>query len=101
MAFVFLTKPYFCGQSPLCMDLSSAVGLQRAKQRIEKCFPLVGTLEKLNGTLALMEKLYPERWFKGIKNFYHSRHPGKCYFVLAEHIYLGGTFPTDKALIRK
>ena len=51
------------------MNSNSEIGLDLARQNIVKHFPLVGTLERINETMSLMEKIYPEKWFKGLKQF--------------------------------
>ena len=69
---VSIVQPYFCGQSDGCLDHRSQWALDRAKENIEKSYPVVGVLEMLETTLEVMEAAYPEL-FKGLGDFYHSK----------------------------
>ena len=51
------------------MDHRSQWALDRAKENIEKSYPIVGVLEMLQTTLQVMEFEYPVL-FRGLKDFY-------------------------------
>ena len=54
----------FCGHNLDCAKFNSEEVLQRAKANVEKFFPVVGVLENLNQSLAVMEDRLPHI-FKG------------------------------------
>jgi dermatan/chondrotin sulfate uronyl 2-O-sulfotransferase UST len=54
----------FCGHDLGCSIFNSLEVMQRAKANVEKFYPVVGVLENLNKSLAVMEKLLPNV-FKG------------------------------------
>ncbi|GFG32926.1 hypothetical protein Cfor_10405, partial [Coptotermes formosanus] len=64
-----LTIPYFCGQEEWCMTLNDQRSLTRAKANVERYFPVVGILEELNATLALLEDRLPY-FFRGLQKIY-------------------------------
>ncbi|XP_044732111.1 uronyl 2-sulfotransferase-like [Chrysoperla carnea] len=64
-----LTIPYFCGQDPECRILNNEWALQRAKNNVERYYPVVGVLEELNSTLRILESKLPY-FFKGIQKVY-------------------------------
>ncbi|XP_069691141.1 uronyl 2-sulfotransferase-like [Periplaneta americana] len=64
-----LTIPYFCGHYDWCSALNDQRALERAKANVERYFPVVGILEELNATLALLENKIPY-FFRGIQTIY-------------------------------
>ena len=56
----FLFQPYFCGHWNFCRQFGSQSGLQRAKENIEKFFPIVGITGQMQQSILLAEKLIPE-----------------------------------------
>ena len=54
----------FCGHDPFCKSFNSARVLQRAKENMERSFPVVGVIENLNQTLQVLEHRLPNV-FKG------------------------------------
>ncbi|KDR15463.1 uronyl 2-sulfotransferase-like [Zootermopsis nevadensis] len=77
-----LTIPYFCGHQDWCTLLNEQRALETAKANVERYFPVVGILEELNATLALLEKRLPY-FFRGVQKIYfqdlmeprHNRNP--------------------------
>ncbi|EEB17124.1 Uronyl 2-sulfotransferase, putative [Pediculus humanus corporis] len=66
-----LAIPYFCGQEPKCRILNDEWALRKAKENVENYFPVVGILEELNMTLAVLESKLP-MFFKGVQNVYFN-----------------------------
>lgn len=64
-----LSIPYFCGQDSRCGDSNDPWALRQAKANIEKYFPVVGVLEELNATLAVLESKLP-LFFTGVRELY-------------------------------
>ncbi|KAK6638435.1 hypothetical protein RUM44_008864 [Polyplax serrata] len=64
-----LTIPYFCGQESRCRLLNDKWALQKAKENVDAYFPVVGVLEELNKTLAVLEDRIPI-FFKGVQHVY-------------------------------
>ena len=64
-----LLKAYFCGQHAYCMQYDSKKAATEAKMNIEKYYKLVGLTERLDDTWKLMEKEYPDAYFKGFYEF--------------------------------
>ena len=60
---------YFCGHHPECSKLGSRVALQIAKHNVDHNFAVVGLLEHLNETMAVLEDKLPQ-FFSGAKNYY-------------------------------
>ena len=54
----------FCGHDLACAAFNSEEVLQRAKANVDKFYPVVGVLENLNQSLAVMEHKLPHV-FKG------------------------------------
>ena len=57
--------PFFCGDSEVCRTIGSRDALEQAKNNIVKNFVMVGILEDLDMTHAVMECLMPHL-FKGL-----------------------------------
>ncbi|XP_077498248.1 heparan sulfate 2-O-sulfotransferase pipe [Amblyomma americanum] len=66
-----LMVPYFCGHDPRCLLVQNSWALDRARQNIERHFSVVGVLEDLNLTLALLEWHIP-RFFRGATELYRK-----------------------------
>ena len=64
-------QPYFCGQHDECQRVGSEWALKRAKQNVEKWYPLVGVLESFDQTLSLLELVLP-KFFRGVKHVYED-----------------------------
>ena len=60
---------YFCGHHPDCSKLGSRTALQIAKDIVEHNFAVVGVLELLNESLAVMEHKLPQ-FFSGLTEQY-------------------------------
>ncbi len=72
MALFFpLLKPYFCGHRGECMEHGSAWALAEAKRNVERYYPVVGVIERLNDTLRVMEDALPT-FCRNISEFYHK-----------------------------
>ncbi len=69
--FSYYTQPYFCGHSEECLILGSQWAGQKAKENIDKYFPVVGVLEHFGASLRLFEKILP-KYFKGIEKKYQK-----------------------------
>ena len=52
------------------MVLGSNWALSRAKDNVERAYPVVGVLEELDTTLAVLEDKLP-RFFKGVQELYN------------------------------
>lgn len=52
-----------------CRILNNEWALQRAKNNVERYYPVVGVLEELNSTLRILESKLPY-FFKGIQKVY-------------------------------
>jgi dermatan/chondrotin sulfate uronyl 2-O-sulfotransferase UST len=63
---------FFCGQWPVCTQPKSRVALARALTAMETEYSVVGVLEQLNTSLAVMEALLP-RWFLGASSLYQRQ----------------------------
>lgn len=66
-----LMVPYFCGHDPRCTLVQNSWALERAQRNIERRFSVVGVLEDLNLTLALLETHIP-RFFGGATELYRK-----------------------------
>ncbi|XP_077544909.1 heparan sulfate 2-O-sulfotransferase pipe [Haemaphysalis longicornis] len=67
-----LSVPYFCGHDNRCLSVQNTWALNTALRNIERHYAVVGVLEDLNVTLALLEKLLP-RFFRGASEVYGKR----------------------------
>lgn len=56
--------------------LNDKWAIQRAKENVDKYFPVVGILEELNSTLAVLEAKIP-MFFKGVQHMYYRELLGK------------------------
>lgn len=66
-----LSIPYFCGHEPYCRELGNRAALARAKQHLTQHYAVVGTLEELNATLAVLEDVLPQ-FFTGVTQLYYK-----------------------------
>ena len=66
---------YFCGQDYECSLHGSRIALNMAKSNVEKYYPVVGILERMEESLKVMEIMLPE-FLSGIVNIY-EKHPLK------------------------
>jgi len=55
---------YFCGHAPECSELGNPAALQRAKENVDRHFVVVGVLEHLEESLAVLEARLPQ-YFTG------------------------------------
>lgn len=63
---------YFsCSCIHFISPFNSQEALDKAKRNVEETYAVVGILEDLNTTFAVMEHYVP-RFFKGIENIYHG-----------------------------
>ena len=65
--------PYFCGDSEECLILGSRKALEQAKRNIEANFVMVGILEDLSMTHAVLECLLPDQ-FQGLSQQHEQHH---------------------------
>ena len=63
---------YFCGHHPECSKLGSKTALQIAKHNVEHNFAVVGLLEHLNETMAVLEHKLPQ-FFSGASELYREQ----------------------------
>ena len=47
-------QPYFCGHDPRCTEHNSNWALDRAKENVERHFPVVAVLEMFEDSLKVM-----------------------------------------------
>ncbi|XP_018020440.1 heparan sulfate 2-O-sulfotransferase pipe-like isoform X3 [Hyalella azteca] len=66
-----LTIAYFCGHAPYCTELSNEAAYEEAERNLVRHFSVVGVLEELNATLALLENKLP-KYFSGVTELYHQ-----------------------------
>ncbi|XP_037075920.1 heparan sulfate 2-O-sulfotransferase pipe-like [Pollicipes pollicipes] len=62
---------FFCGMDEDCSAFNSEVAMQKAKRNVEKYYAVVGVLEEMNKTLAVLEHYIP-RFFAGAAEIYHE-----------------------------
>ena len=67
----FPLQPHFCGPKPVCFDQSDDYGLSLAISKIKRNYLVVGTLERMEDTLRLIEEKIPP--LKGILDVYKER----------------------------
>lgn len=67
--------PYFCGHEEECAKLNSNWALSRAKNIVDRYYPIVGVLEHLNETAILLEEKLP-LFFRGASEVYTKRISG-------------------------
>jgi len=67
-----LPVAYLCGQEPYCMKIGDRRALRQAKRNVEQSFPVVGVLEELNTSLAILEYELPS-FFKGASHLYYKQ----------------------------
>merc|ERR1711915_685925 len=63
---------YFCGHDEECTQLGNPLALQKAKHNVDKNFKVVGLLEHLDETMAVLENELP-MFFKGVQNLYKGQ----------------------------
>ncbi|XP_046807965.1 heparan sulfate 2-O-sulfotransferase pipe-like isoform X2 [Lucilia cuprina] len=66
---------FFCGHHKDCEPFNSAGALQRAKQKVESEYAVVGSWEDVNVTLNVLENYIP-RYFKGATQLYYDKDTG-------------------------
>lgn len=62
---------FFCGMDDECAKFNSVEAMQRAKANVERYYAVVGVLEEMNKTLAVLENYIP-RFFEGATEIYHE-----------------------------
>jgi hypothetical protein len=63
---------YFCGQDPFCTLVGSQAALNQARAVVEAHYAVVGVMEQLDRTLAVLEHRLP-RFFRGASmTYYHT-----------------------------
>ncbi|XP_069989574.1 heparan sulfate 2-O-sulfotransferase pipe-like isoform X2 [Penaeus vannamei] len=60
---------FFCGQQKECRKFNTEAALQMAKENVERYYSVVGVVEDLNVTLAVLEHYVP-RFFRGATDLY-------------------------------
>ncbi|XP_063590489.1 uronyl 2-sulfotransferase-like [Penaeus indicus] len=71
-----LSIPYFCGHEDYCRELNNIAALNTAKSHVERWYPVVGILEDLNATLAVLQDRLPG-YFEGVLDLYYNQLLGK------------------------
>ena len=66
---------YFCGHHPECSKLGSSIALQLAKHNVDNNFAVVGVLEHLTETMAVLEHTLPQ-FFTGVSEVYRQQETG-------------------------
>ncbi|XP_047476009.1 heparan sulfate 2-O-sulfotransferase pipe-like [Penaeus chinensis] len=67
-----LSIPYFCGHENYCRELNNIAALNTAKSHVERWYPVVGILEDLNATLAVLQDRLPG-YFEGVLDLYYNQ----------------------------
>lgn len=67
-----LPVAYLCGQEEYCMLVANRKALEQAKRNADLFFPVVGVLEELNTTLALLEHKLPS-FFAGASHLFYDQ----------------------------
>lgn len=67
-SYTFRMIPFFCGMEDFCVKPCQA-SLNKAKQNVNRYFPVVGYLENMQGFLELCEKVWPQ-FFRGATKVY-------------------------------
>ena len=70
-----LPVAYLCGQESFCREVGSRQALARAKTNVEQAYPVVGVIELLDDTLAVLEARLPD-FFHGARNLYYGKLKG-------------------------
>lgn len=63
---------FFCGHHVDCLPFNTEGALERAKRAVEENYAVVGVLEEMNTTLAVLEHYVP-RFFEGASDVYWSK----------------------------
>ena len=71
--------PFFCGDSVDCRTLGSPTSVQKAKENIEKHFVMVGVLEHIEESLAVMECKMPDYFKVVIHNIFGNLITGSIF----------------------
>jgi dermatan/chondrotin sulfate uronyl 2-O-sulfotransferase UST len=61
----------FCGQERVCLSFNSEECLRQAKENVERYYSVVGVVEDMNKTLAVMERELPDI-FSGASSLYYT-----------------------------
>ena len=69
---------YFCGQDTRCLEFGTGFALSRAKDHIDRFYPVVGILERLEESIKLSEMILPD-FFGEASLIFDSM---KCWFLL-------------------
>lgn len=62
---------YFCGQDDRCLEYGTEFALRKAKENVERRYPVVVVLERIRESLKVSEKLIP-KLLKGIVETWDS-----------------------------
>jgi hypothetical protein len=71
--------PLKCTCTKHFRELNNQKALERAKANVERYFPVVGILEELNVTLAVLENRLPY-FFRGLQKIYFQDLMGKMLY---------------------
>ena len=66
---------YFCGHDPECTELGNKAAVQKAKENVDRHFEVVGVLEHLEESLAVLENRLPA-FFEGAVQWHQSTDQG-------------------------
>ena len=80
----------FCGHSEICRKFNNPQALQLAKENVQKFYPVVGVMELMNETLAVLEKKLPHFFANASQrydiNFQHHNNRNKMKKPTAKEI---------------
>eukprot|EP00096_Caligus_rogercresseyi_P005346 TRINITY_DN2062_c0_g1_i1.p1 TRINITY_DN2062_c0_g1~~TRINITY_DN2062_c0_g1_i1.p1 ORF type:complete len:559 (-),score=52.45 TRINITY_DN2062_c0_g1_i1:143-1819(-) len=62
----------FCGHELYCADFNSQRALQKAKENVERFYPVVGVIEALNQSLTVFTDRFPSLFPRASIDLYHS-----------------------------
>uniref|UniRef100_A0A0K0DYH7 Heparan sulfate 2-O-sulfotransferase n=1 Tax=Strongyloides stercoralis TaxID=6248 RepID=A0A0K0DYH7_STRER len=75
---IWLQIPYFCGSHSFCSEPGNNFALKTAKKNFLNYYLIVGTTNKLEQLIELLEYLVP-RFFKGAYNHFKNLPPSKTH----------------------
>ena len=67
-----LPSTYLCGQADHCRLVADRDAINQAKHNVEVSYAVVGVLEELNMSLAVLEHSLPG-FFRGVESLYHLK----------------------------
>jgi len=89
---------FFCGQDDDCTGFNTEIAMKKAMHNVEKNYAVVGVLEDMNKTLAVLEHYVP-KFFKGATNTYWE--DMRNFRALNRNIYKPPVAEATKEIVRK